>query len=105
MTIGNHDCEGSIPSQYASLRRTIWYLPKRYYTVDIHIDTNTMMRLLVLVACDLVCGATPRDFRCIGEMVSQTSHASRALQYKWLDAELARPAPGGKKIWKIHYLD
>lgn len=103
-SIGNHDCEGSIDAMlsYAQTRKSKWYFPSRYYTKDIPVSNTTMIRMVVLDVCDLVCGKMPRDVRCIDRMLSQTSEKTRSTQYNWIDLTLGKPKPKGiETMWKI----
>ncbi|OQR89913.1 tartrate-resistant acid phosphatase type 5 [Thraustotheca clavata] len=97
ITIGNHDCEGSIDAMLSYAKRTnnVWKFPQRYYSFDQRVDNSTIVRFLVLDACDLVCGQPPheRDFRCTPTMNEQTSPLSRKQQYDWIERTLALPAP------------
>nr|CCA23240.1 tartrateresistant acid phosphatase type 5 putative [Albugo laibachii Nc14] len=104
ITIGNHDCEGSIDAmhQYASRKESLWYFPKRYYTLDRLVTPKTIIRILVLDVCDLVCGKEPRDGRCNGAMLEQTSPQSRSAQYEWIEDTLSARMPEGvEKMWTI----
>ena len=102
--IGNHDCEGSIDAmlQYAEKNDSLWYMPRRYYSVDRPVAPKTILRLVVIDACDLVCGREPRDIRCTERMIEQTSVATRQLQYEWLEQTLGTGKPiGVDQIWTI----
>jgi len=105
MSIGNHDCEGSIQAMldYADQDSNRWYMPARYYTKDEVVDETTIVRFVVIDGCDLVCGSsTDKDFRCIDKMITQSSPASRKEQYAWIERVLASPAPPQvKRMWKI----
>lgn len=80
-----------------------WYMPSRYYSKDFKIDESTIMRMVVLDVCDLVCGVrNQRDFRCINAMNEQTSPATRKAQYEWLDRVLSEPSPPSvTTMWKV----
>ncbi|CCI43874.1 unnamed protein product [Albugo candida] len=104
ITIGNHDCEGSIDAmhQYASRKNSLWYFPERYYTLDRLVAPKTIIRILVIDVCDLVCGKEPRDGRCNGAMLEQTSPESRSAQYKWIDDTLSAEKPEGiERMWTV----
>lgn len=102
--IGNHDCEGSIDAmlQYAAQKHAKWFFPRRYYTLDRPVAPKTILRLVVLDACDLVCGHEPRNVRCNAAMNAQTSAASRLEQYRWADEVLSAGRPAGvDRMWTI----
>ncbi|TYZ61332.1 hypothetical protein PybrP1_010372 [[Pythium] brassicae (nom. inval.)] len=104
ITIGNHDCEGSIDAmlQYAAQKDAKWFFPRRYYTLDRPVAPRTILRLVVLDACDLVCGHEPRNVRCNAAMNAQTSAASRLEQYRWADAVLGAGRPAGvERMWTV----
>lgn len=104
VTIGNHDCEGSIDAmlEYAKTKNSLWHLPRRYYSVDHPVAPKTIVRLIVIDACDLVCGREPRDFRCTQSMNDQTSVASRQSQYDWIEQTLSASKPlGVERMWTI----
>ncbi|KAF0689566.1 Aste57867_18985 [Aphanomyces stellatus] len=96
-SIGNHDCEGNIDAMlnYAKRTTSLWRFPQRYYNMDHRIDNSTVIRFLVLDACDLVCGQEPefKDYRCTAEMDKQTSIVSRRRQYEWIEKVLSMSAP------------
>ncbi|CAK4118895.1 unnamed protein product [Aphanomyces euteiches] len=97
ISIGNHDCEGNIEAMLGYSKRTtsLWRFPQRYYNMDHRIDNSTIVRFLVLDACDLVCGQEPefKDYRCTPAMDAQTSITSRRLQYEWIEKVLSMSAP------------
>uniref|UniRef100_A0AAV1VGZ1 Calcineurin-like phosphoesterase domain-containing protein n=1 Tax=Peronospora matthiolae TaxID=2874970 RepID=A0AAV1VGZ1_9STRA len=104
VTIGNHDCEGSIDAmlQYADKKDSLWYMPRRYYSVDRPVAPKTILRLVVIDACDLVCGREPRDIRCKERMIEQSSAATRQSQYEWIEATLSAGKPAGvDQMWTI----
>ncbi|KDO28014.1 hypothetical protein SPRG_20177 [Saprolegnia parasitica CBS 223.65] len=106
ISIGNHDCEGSIDAMlnYAKRTNNVWKFPQRYYTFDQRVDESTLLRVVVLDACDLVCGQTPndRDFRCTATMNDQTSPETRTAQYEWLERTLSQSAPKQiTRLWTI----
>ncbi|RHY16050.1 hypothetical protein DYB25_002946 [Aphanomyces astaci] len=64
--------------------------------MDHRIDNSTIVRFVVLDACDLVCGQEApefKDFRCTPNMDAQTSIASRRRQYEWMENVLSMPPP------------
>lgn len=102
--IGNHDCEGSIDAmlQYAAQKTSTWYLPRRYYSIDRPVAPKTILRMVVVDACDLVCGHEPRNFRCKDAMNEQTSEATRLEQYRWIEEMLSAEKPAGvDHMWTI----
>ncbi|RLN80711.1 hypothetical protein BBJ28_00003533 [Nothophytophthora sp. Chile5] len=102
--IGNHDCEGSIDAmlQYAEQKQSVWFMPRRYYTIDRPVAPKTILRLVVIDACDLVCGHEPRDERCNGRMNEQSSVATRKEQYEWIEQILSAGKPAGvDQMWTI----
>lgn len=104
ITIGNHDCEGSVDAllQYAKKEDSLWYLPRRYYSLDRPVAPKTILRIVVLDVCDLVCGKEPRDARCNGAMIDQSSPVTRKRQYHWVDTVLSAPKPPGvERMWKV----
>ncbi|CAH0516464.1 unnamed protein product [Peronospora belbahrii] len=104
VTIGNHDCEGSVDAmlQYAEKQESLWYLPRRYYSIDRPVAPKTILRLVVIDACDLVCGREPRDFRCTEHMIEQSSAKTRQLQYDWIEETLSADKPAGvEQMWTI----
>lgn len=104
ITIGNHDCEGSVDAMlaYAAHKDSKWYFPRRYYAVDRPVAPKTILRLVVLDACDLVCGLEPRNFRCNAAMNAQTSAATRVAQYAWLEQTLSAGKPTGvDRMWTV----
>ncbi|KAL4138626.1 hypothetical protein PRIC2_002131 [Phytophthora ramorum] len=104
VTIGNHDCEGSIDAmlQYAEKKDSLWYMPRRYYSIDRPVAPKTIMRLVVIDACDLVCGREPRDFRCTDRMNEQSSVKTRQSQYEWIEQTLSAGKPSGvEQMWTI----
>lgn len=103
-SIGNHDCEGSVDAmmQYAKQERSLWYMPRRYYTIDRPVAPKAILRMVVVDACDLVCGTEPRNVRCNELMNQETSKETRLEQYKWIDSVLSAPKPAGvDKMWTI----
>ena len=103
-SIGNHDCEGSIEAMLSYAKRTNsrWMFPKRYYHMDQRVDNSTIVRFLVLDACDLVCGAEPRNFRCVPTMNAQTSSITRTEQYKWIERTLKLSKPKTvDRMWTV----
>ncbi|KAF4323343.1 hypothetical protein JM18_000480 [Phytophthora kernoviae] len=104
VTIGNHDCEGSVDAmlQYAEKKESLWYMPRRYYSIDRPVAPKTILRLVVIDACDLVCGREPRDARCNGKMLEQSSVKSRKEQYEWIEQTLSAGKPAGvERMWTI----
>ncbi|OQS00951.1 tartrate-resistant acid phosphatase type 5 [Achlya hypogyna] len=106
ISIGNHDCEGSIDAMLGYAKRTnnMWRFPQRYYMFDQRVDAATIVRFVVLDVCDLVCGhaAKDRDFRCTAAMNDQTSAATRGVQYEWLERTLGQAAPKGvERMWTV----
>uniref|UniRef100_K3X283 Calcineurin-like phosphoesterase domain-containing protein n=1 Tax=Globisporangium ultimum (strain ATCC 200006 / CBS 805.95 / DAOM BR144) TaxID=431595 RepID=K3X283_GLOUD len=104
ITIGNHDCEGSIDAMlaYAGLKDSKWYFPQRYYSIDRPVAPKTILRIVVVDACDLVCGHEPRNFRCHEPMNVQTSEVTRLEQYRWIDDVLSAGKPEGvDHMWTI----
>ncbi|RHY32801.1 hypothetical protein DYB32_002221 [Aphanomyces invadans] len=97
------------------LRSFPWYRGtsgERYYHMDHRIDNSTIVRFVVLDACDLVCGQESpefKDFRCTPNMDAQTSIASRRRQYEWMENVLRMDPPkavGGdadqlSKMWTV----
>ncbi|POM61744.1 Tartrate-resistant acid phosphatase type 5 [Phytophthora palmivora] len=104
ITIGNHDCEGSIDAmlQYAQTKNSLWYMPRRYYSIERPVAPKTILRLVVIDACDLVCGREPRDFRCTERMIEQSSKETRQSQYEWIEQTLSADKPAGvEQMWTI----
>ncbi|KAE9046431.1 hypothetical protein PR002_g1659 [Phytophthora rubi] len=104
VTIGNHDCEGSVDAmlQYAEKKDSLWYMPRRYYSIDRPVAPKTILRLVVIDACDLVCGREPRDFRCTERMNEQSSAKTRQSQYEWIEQTLSAGKPSGvERMWTI----
>ncbi|CAI5701891.1 unnamed protein product [Peronospora effusa] len=104
VTIGNHDCEGSIGAmlQYAEKNDSLWYMPRRYYSIDRPVAPKTILRLVVIDACDLVCASEPRDFRCTQRMIDQSSVKTRQSQYEWIEQTLSAGKPAGvEQMWTI----
>ena len=88
--------------EYAKKDKSLWYMPRRYYTIDRPVAPKTILRIVVLDVCDLVCGREPRDTRCKDSMNAQTSERSRSEQYQWVDEVLgAGKPPGVDKMWTI----
>ena len=98
MTLGNHDCEGSVQAMvnYTDVSPSqSWKLPDRYYSRDFDIGSGgpgaprQLLRLVVADACNIVCGPPTEDasanFRC--EKVTDVGH-DRAIQLQWLDSVL-----------------
>ncbi|CAI5733173.1 unnamed protein product [Hyaloperonospora brassicae] len=87
---------------YAEKNDSFWYMPRRYYSVDRRVAPKTILRLVVIDACDLVCGRRPRDIRCTERMIEQTFVATRQLQYEWLEQTLsAGKQVGVDQMWTI----
>ncbi|DAZ98099.1 TPA: hypothetical protein N0F65_005261 [Lagenidium giganteum] len=104
IALGNHDCEGSIDAvlKYATKKDSLWYFPRRYYSIDRPVAPKTLLRLVVLDVCDLVCGQEPRNTRCTDTMNKQTSPSTRTEQYQWVEKVLSQPKPAGvDRMWKI----
>ncbi|KAF4140740.1 Calcineurin-like phosphoesterase [Phytophthora infestans] len=104
VTIGNHDCEGSIDAmlRYADKKDSLWYMPRRYYSIDRPVAPKTILRLVVVDACDLVCGREPRDFRCTDRMIKQSSVKTRQSQYEWIEQTLSASKPSGvEQMWTV----
>ncbi|CEG43973.1 acid phosphatase [Plasmopara halstedii] len=104
VAIGNHDCEGSIDAmlQYAKKEDSLWYMPRRYYVVDRPVAPKTILRLVVIDACDLVCGREPRDTRCTEKMNEHSSAKTRKSQYEWIEETLSAGKPVGiERMWTI----
>ncbi|KAI9921179.1 hypothetical protein PsorP6_000414 [Peronosclerospora sorghi] len=104
VTIGNHDCEGSINAilQYAKKDHSLWYIPRRYYSIDRPVAPKTILRLVVIDACDLVCGREPQDIRCTERMIKQASKETRKSQYEWIEQTLSADKPTGvEQMWTI----
>jgi tartrate-resistant acid phosphatase type 5 len=103
-SIGNHDCEGSIDAmlEYASGKHSLWYFPQRYYKIDRPVAPKTILRIIVLDACDLVCGHEPRNVRCKDKMNEQSSERTRLEQYTWIESQLSAGMPAGvERMWTI----
>ncbi|KAJ0392889.1 hypothetical protein ATCC90586_001235 [Pythium insidiosum] len=104
ITIGNHDCEGSINAmlQYAGMKNSLWYMPQRYYKIDRPVAPKTIIRMIVLDECDLVCGQEPRNVRCKEPMNKQSSPETRSQQYRWIEQALSADKPAGvDRMWKV----
>lgn len=87
---------------YASQKHSLWYFPRRYYTIDRPVAPKTIVRIVVIDACDLVCGHEPRNVRCNAVMNQQTSEATRLTQYEWIDSVLSAGKPAGvDHMWTI----
>lgn len=88
--------------QYAKQEQSLWYMPERYYVVERPVAPKTILRIVVVDACDLVCGTEPRNVRCNELMNQQTSADARIEQYEWIEGELSKPKPAGvDKMWTI----
>lgn len=88
--------------QYAEKKDSLWYMPRRYYSVDRPVAPKTILRLVVIDACDLVCGREPRDFRCTERMNQQSSAKTRQSQYEWIEQTLSAGKPAGvERMWTI----
>ncbi|TMW66246.1 hypothetical protein Poli38472_004011 [Pythium oligandrum] len=104
ITIGNHDCEGSIDAmlEYARQKDSLWYMPRRYYKIDRPVAPKTILRMIVVDACDLVCGHEPRNVRCKDSMNKQSSEKTRVEQYQWIEEVLSAGMPAGiERMWTI----
>lgn len=104
VAIGNHDCEGSLDAmlQYAKKEDSLWYLPRRYYSIDRPVAPKTILRLVVIDACDLVCGREPRDSRCTNKMNEHSSLETRKVQYEWIEETLSAGKPADvERMWTI----
>jgi hypothetical protein len=99
LTVGNHDCESGAEGRAAAIGRTRfdrartgfgrWRLPRAHYTREWALgETASVLRLIVLDACTLVCAGSV-DGRCEG--VSTAGEEAAEEQWTWLDAELSRP--------------
>ncbi|KAF1772813.1 Metallo-dependent phosphatase-like [Phytophthora cactorum] len=100
VAIGNHDCEGSIDAmlQYAEKKDSLWYMPHRYYSIDRPVAPKTILRLVIIDACDLVCGREPRDFRCTDKMNEQSSTV--AVRVDRANTKAGKPS-GVEQMWTI----
>lgn len=88
--------------EYAGLKHSLWYFPRRYYTIDRPVAPKTILRIVVVDACDLVCGQEPRNVRCNGKMNEQTAEETRVEQYRWIDEVLSAGKPAGiEHMWTI----
>lgn len=88
--------------QYANHKHSLWYMPERYYTIDRPVAPKTILRVIVLDACDLVCGHEPRNTRCNDVMNEQSSEMTRLAQYDWVETVLKAGKPAGiDRMWTI----
>jgi len=86
--LGNHDHDSTAQAEidYAAKSRGRWVMPARYYA---HHFPGADVRVLVLDACSLSDRWSPGFFTVKGQ-------ADAAAQWRWLEAELAKPAR-----WKV----